>query len=142
MRVEDIEIHDGEPDQDYKTLGQVRARVTAATVFSKTPTIEDVNDKLREQALKVGANAILGVKYQRGVTATSWKGLTATGTAVILESDERPCPFCAENIKAAAIKCRFCGADVAPTIVDAPPAPLPATSAPWRARPGGDTPLK
>lgn len=26
-----------------------------------------------------------------------------------LESDEKPCPFCAETVKAAAVKCRFCG---------------------------------
>ena len=30
-------------------------------------------------------------------------------------SDSRACPMCAEPIKMAAIKCRFCGADVTPS---------------------------
>ena len=30
-------------------------------------------------------------------------------------SDSRACPMCAETIKMAAIKCRFCGADVTPS---------------------------
>lgn len=32
-----------------------------------------------------------------------------------LKRDERVCPFCAENIKASAIRCRFCQSDVTPT---------------------------
>ena len=35
-------------------------------------------------------------------------GTNATG----LEPDEKLCPFCAETIKAAAIRCKHCGADV------------------------------
>jgi len=111
-RVEEIEIHDGKPPQSYKTLGDVRARVGAATAFSKSPTVEDVNFKLREEAIKLGANAVINVQYKRGMSAMSWKALTAIGEAVVLESDEISCPVCAERIKRAALKCRFCGADV------------------------------
>lgn len=34
-----------------------------------------------------------------------------------ISTDERPCPFCAETIKKAAIKCRHCGSDV-PAVIE------------------------
>jgi hypothetical protein len=86
VRVDAIEIFAGEPGGSYTTLGPVRARVTAATLFSKTPTVEDVNLKLREQAVRIGANAVINVSYSRGVSATSWKALTANGTAVLADA--------------------------------------------------------
>lgn len=112
MQIEAIEIYDGEPPTPYTAIGSVRGRVGAATAFSKTPTIEDVNLKLREEASRLGANAVINVIYKRGPIPSSWKGLTATGTAVRVESDDRACPFCAETIKAAAIKCKHCGSDL------------------------------
>ena len=33
-----------------------------------------------------------------------------------LKRDERVCPFCAETIKASAIRCRFCQSDVTPLL--------------------------
>jgi hypothetical protein len=92
MRVDEIEIHAGEPTRPYRALGEVRAKVGAATVLSKSSTLDDVNAKLREQAVKVGANGVIGVSYKRGPIASSWKGLTATGTAVVLESAAAAAP--------------------------------------------------
>lgn len=83
--------------------------VQAATLFSKTMTIEDVNLKLQEQASRMGANAVIQVQYDRGMSLTSYKVLKAKGIAVVLESDEVKCPYCAELIKRGAVKCKHCG---------------------------------
>jgi hypothetical protein len=115
LKIDDIEIHAGDADRPYKVIGPITARVSAATALSQAPTIEEANFKLRETALKSGANAIINVAYKRGVSAWSWKALTATGIAVILESDEIKCPYCAEQIKREAIKCKHCGEDLRKT---------------------------
>lgn len=44
-----------------------------------------------------------------------------------LAPDEKVCPFCAETIKAAAVKCRFCQSDL-PTEAVVEPVPDPATA--------------
>jgi tRNA(Ile2) C34 agmatinyltransferase TiaS len=56
------------------------------------------------------------MNYHRGISLTSHEVLKATGLAVVAESDESLCPFCAEAIKKAAKKCKHCGADLTATI--------------------------
>ncbi|HVB57858.1 MAG TPA: zinc ribbon domain-containing protein [Candidatus Acidoferrales bacterium] len=115
MKVTEIEIHAGDVDRPYKTIGEISAKVQAATAFSKTPTLEDINLKLQEQAAKMGANAVIRVEYGRGMSLTSYKVLRAKGVAVVLESDEVKCPYCAELVKREAIKCKHCGSDLKQT---------------------------
>ena len=44
-----------------------------------------------------------------------------------LKRDERLCPFCAETIKAAAIRCRYCQAELTPIEAEAPAGTEPAS---------------
>lgn len=81
MRVTEIEIHAGDIDHPYRALGEISAKIEAATLCPKTPTLEDINFKLQEKALQLGANAIIKVEYNRGMSQ-------ASGVAVVLESDE------------------------------------------------------
>ena len=112
LRISDIAIHADGIGQQYKALGEITAKVSKGSLLSKSPTIEDVNFKLQEEASKMGANAVINVKYSRGMSLMSYEVLKAVGLAVIAESDEIQCKFCAETVKRAAIKCRHCGSDL------------------------------
>ncbi len=62
-----------------------------------------------------------------------------------LKRDERVCPYCAETIKASAIKCRFCQSDVEPVVepdVAAAPVTAPAKKAPAKKAPAKKAPAK
>jgi hypothetical protein len=112
MKITDIAVHADSIAQPFKALGEITAKVSKGSLFSKSPTIEDVNFKLQEEASKLGANAVINVTYSRGMSLMSYEVLKAVGTAVVAESDEVQCPFCAETIKRAAKKCKHCGSDL------------------------------
>jgi hypothetical protein len=52
----------------------------------------------------VGADAVVNVEYNRGISMTSWQSLTTTGLAVRKVKDDVTCPVCAETVKRAAHK--------------------------------------
>jgi Putative heavy-metal-binding len=112
MKITDIAIHADTVGTPHQVLREITAKVSKGSVFSKSPTIEDVNFKLQEEASRLGANAVIKVAYSRGMSLMSYEVLKAVGTAVIVESDEVQCRFCAETIKRAATKCKHCGSDL------------------------------
>jgi hypothetical protein len=128
-----IEIHTRDLERPYRVLGPITARVTSGSGFLNARTLEDADSKLREEVLAQypQANAVINVTYERYASLASWKTLAAHGTAVVADSDERTCPYCAERVKRAALVCRCCGRDL-PAVRPLPlpvvrplPAPLP-----------------
>jgi len=78
-----ISLHSTEPNFYYKVVGNVEVTTEAPTLFDDTPSIGDVNQLMGQQALAMGADAIINVEYERGFSWTSWRVLTGRGIAVI-----------------------------------------------------------
>ena len=108
MKVEDIEIHTGAVEFQFEALRRLEVKVDSRGMWTKAPTMDEANQKLRELAVTIGANAIVDVAY----ASEPGGAVRARGLAVKRISDEMPCPVCAETIKRAALKCRFCGAEI------------------------------
>jgi len=70
-------------DRPYKVLGEVKAGVRKATVFSKSPSQAKIYRELWERGQKLGADAVIKASYgDAHVTAVSWGKANATGTAI------------------------------------------------------------
>lgn len=51
------------PERAYSALGEVTATVTTAAPLTAAPTRDAVNQRLREEAAKLGADAVILVRY-------------------------------------------------------------------------------
>lgn len=70
-------------DRPYTVLGEVKAGVRKATVFSKSPSQKKIYRELWERAEKLGADAVINANYgDAHMTALSWGKTNATGTAI------------------------------------------------------------
>ena len=77
-------------DRPYTVIGEVKAGVRKATVFSKEASQEKIYKELWERAEKMGADAVVNASYgDARVTLTSWGASKATGVAVRFVSPER-----------------------------------------------------
>src|SRR6185503_12903209 len=67
-------------DRPYDALGDIKVTVNKTTIFSPDPTHAQVDEQLREEASKLGANAVVLVRYGTvGVGIASWGSLDGQG---------------------------------------------------------------
>jgi hypothetical protein len=81
-----VELHSGRPASPYRPIGPVEAECRKSG-YSRPLEISDVNDRLAAAARRLGANAVIDVRYQRGPSLVSWEELKAFGTAVVVSAD-------------------------------------------------------
>lgn len=75
-------------DRPYKSLGDVSVTVNKVTIFNADPTPEMVNQRLRAEAAKLGADAVIQVRYGTvGISALSWGSLDGKGRAIAFENN-------------------------------------------------------
>jgi len=70
-------------ERSYTSLGDIWTTVNKTTVFHPNPTKEMVNEKLKEEAAKLGADAVILVRYgEVGMGLFSWGSLEGRGRAI------------------------------------------------------------
>ncbi len=73
-------------DKKYTVVAELDVVVNKTTIFHKDPTPELVDVKLRETAAKLGADAVILVRYGSvGVSVISWGSLSGKGWAIRFE---------------------------------------------------------
>jgi len=77
-----ITLVEGEAGLPVTVLGDVRAEIHQKSMSPKTPSRDLANDELRKQAAKLGADAVVNIKYESYNPMFSKKGFIATGKAV------------------------------------------------------------
>jgi len=75
-------------DRPYRILGEVRAEVRKATIFSRSPSRDKVFRELWERAVRLGADAVVNARSGGArVTAMSWGSRRSIGQAVKFLTD-------------------------------------------------------
>lgn len=70
-------------DKPYSVIADIEVTVNKTTIFHPDPTPELVDVKLREEAAKLGADAVVLVRYGSvGMSLLSWGSLDGKGRAV------------------------------------------------------------
>ena len=63
-------------------LGEVRAEIHQASLIARTPARDLADKELRAQAAKLGADAVVDIRYENNSPLFSKKGFRAAGKAV------------------------------------------------------------
>ena len=79
MEASEVELIYGGTERPHRVIGEVKSSKGAKTAFSKQPEMEEGEEALRKKAAKMGADAVINVALERGVSALSWKAVKGTG---------------------------------------------------------------
>lgn len=81
---EEVILSEGDiTDKKYSVLAELSVDVNKTTLFHPDPTKEAVNEKLKEEASKIGADAVVFVRYGTvGISMVSWGSLNGKGRAI------------------------------------------------------------
>ncbi|WP_333802931.1 hypothetical protein [Sulfurospirillum sp.] len=81
---EQVKLTEGDiTNRPYISLGDLSVTVNKTTIFHPEPTREMVDSKLKEEAAKLGADAVIYVRYGTvGISALSWGSLDGKGRAI------------------------------------------------------------
>jgi uncharacterized protein YbjQ (UPF0145 family) len=70
-------------DRRYESLGDISVAVRKTTIFDSDPTRERVDEALKREAARIGADAVVLVRYGTvGIDAFSWGRLDGNGRAI------------------------------------------------------------
>ena len=71
-------------DRKYKVLADIEVTVNKTTIFHSDPTPEKINEELRKKASKLGADAVILVRYGTvGISLMSSGSLNGKGRAIV-----------------------------------------------------------
>jgi uncharacterized protein YbjQ (UPF0145 family) len=70
-------------DRKYEVIGDIKVTVNKTTIFNADPTPAMVDERLRDKAAELGADAVILTRYGSvGVSVFSWGSLDGQGRAV------------------------------------------------------------
>ncbi len=70
-------------NRKYIVLGDIEATVRKTTIFNEDPTKAQVNEKLKQEAAALGADAVIMIRYgELGISHCSYGSLNGKGRAV------------------------------------------------------------
>lgn len=73
-------------DRPYEVIGDIKVTVNKTTIFNSDPTPAMVDERLKEKAGELGADAVILVRYGSvGMSFTSWGSLDGQGRAVFFK---------------------------------------------------------
>jgi hypothetical protein len=70
-------------DREYISLGDLKVSASKLTIFHQDPTKLDINSRLRQEAAKLGADAVIFARYgNAGIGVWSWGTMNGNGRAI------------------------------------------------------------